>query len=145
MIICSVCHLDSPITNLGCESDCAGREVQQAEEYWWKIRGPREPVNRTKGVDMSGSEWRVICCRRGARAIDSILRMQQYGEGPKYENSRSEVEPGELCSPTVQLSAKTCQLQMFLWTEGSRSRPTGRLVTRGTCPYGIWTHVTICS
>ena len=107
------------------------------------MSSPGTARSNEKGVDMSGAEWRVVCCRRGSRAIDSILRMQQYGEGPKYENPRLDVEPGELCTPTVQLSAKTCQLQMFVWTAASRSRPTGRLITNATCPYGIWTHVTI--
>ena len=74
--------------------------------------GSTSPFNE-KGIDLSGSEWRVVCCRRGAREIDSILRMQQYGnydEELRYGNNRKKigVDPGELCTPMLQLSARTC-------------------------------------
>lgn len=98
-----------------------------------------------KGIDMSSSEWRVVACRRGARSIDSIMRMQEYGDGANeaYGNQSHEVAPGELCTPMLQLSAKTCQLQLYAWTNLSSTKPAGRLVTKGICPYGQWTHVTL--
>jgi hypothetical protein len=109
--------------------------------------GFSSPFNE-KGIDLSGSEWRVVCCRRGAREIDSILRMQQYGdygEELRHGNNRKKIgiDPGELCTPMLQLSAKTCQLQLYVWTTGSSMKPAGRLMTNNACPYGIWTHVTI--
>ena len=109
--------------------------------------GSTSPFNE-KGIDLSGSEWRVVCCRRGAREIDSILRMQQYGnydEELRYGNNRKKigVDPGELCTPMLQLSARTCQLQLYVWTNENPIKPAGRLMTNDKCPYGIWTHVTI--
>ncbi len=103
---------------------------------------------KEKGIDLSGSEWRVVCCRRGAREIDSILRMQQYGgydEELRYGNKLKKVgiDAGELCTPMLQLSAKTCQLQLFVWTSERSMTPAGRLITKEACPYGIWTHVTV--
>lgn len=109
--------------------------------------GATSPFNE-KGIDLSGSEWRVVCCRRGAREIDSILRMQQYGEYDeelRYGNNRKKIgiDAGELCTPMLQLSAMTCQLQLHVWTNKSNAKPVGCLMTNGTCPYGVWTHVTI--
>ena len=43
----------------------------------------------------------------------------------------------------LQLSAKTCQLQLFVWTSERLTTPAGRLVTKEACPYGIWTRPTV--
>ena len=60
-----------------------------------------------------------------------------------YKLKKVGIDAGELCTPMLQLSAKTCQLQLFVWTDQRLATPAGRLITKEACPYGIWTHVTV--